>query len=144
DRVADLGEGQVNLAHLGANVLAHKKVLYKGHAVAAVAAVSPHVAEEAAGLIKVEYEPLPAVTWVLDAMQADAPRLHDDVYTQDMTGQRTSETPSNASKYLLFEEGDIAKGFASADVVVEREFKTASVHQGYIEPHVSVALWNVD
>jgi xanthine dehydrogenase molybdenum-binding subunit len=144
DKVADLGEGRVNLAHLGANVLAHQKVLYKGHAVAAVAAVNPHVAEEAAGLIKVEYEPLPAVTWVLDAMQADAPLLHDQVYTEDMTGHRTSEKPSNASKYLLFEEGDIEKGFAAADVVIEREFRTASVHQGYVEPHVSVALWNVD
>jgi CO/xanthine dehydrogenase Mo-binding subunit len=144
DRVADLGEGRVNLAHLGANVLAHQKVLYKGHAVAAVAAVNPHVAEEAARLIKVEYEPLAAVTWVLDAMKADAPLLHENVYTEDMTGHRTSEKPSNASKQLLFEEGNIDQAFASADVVVEREFKTASVHQGYIEPHVSTALWNVD
>jgi xanthine dehydrogenase molybdenum-binding subunit len=144
DKVADLGEGRVNLAHLGANCLAHQKVLYKGHAVAAVAAVNPHVAEEAARLIKVDYEPLPAVTWVLDAMKPDAPLLHDNLHTEDMTGQRTSDTPSNASKYLLFEEGDIAKGFAAADVVIEREFKTASVHQGYIEPHVSVTLWNVD
>ncbi|HET6882469.1 MAG TPA: xanthine dehydrogenase family protein molybdopterin-binding subunit [Pirellulales bacterium] len=144
DKVADLGEGRVNLAHLGANCLAHQKALYRGHAVAAVAAVSPHVAEEAARLIKVEYEPLPSVTWVLDAMLPDAPLLHEDLYTEDMTGHRTSDKPSNTSKYLLFEEGDIAKGFASADVVIEREFKTASVHQGYIEPHVSTALWNVD
>ncbi|HQU46809.1 MAG TPA: xanthine dehydrogenase family protein molybdopterin-binding subunit, partial [Pirellulales bacterium] len=144
DKMADLGEGRVNLAHLGANVLAHQKVLYRGHAVAAVAAVSPHVAEEAARLIQVEYEPLPAVTWVLDAMKPDAPLLHADVYTEDMTGHRTSDKPSNTSKYLLFEEGNIEQGFASAEVVVEREFKTASVHQGYIEPHVSTALWNVD
>ncbi|HJT34895.1 MAG TPA: xanthine dehydrogenase family protein molybdopterin-binding subunit [Pirellulales bacterium] len=144
DKVADLGEGSVNLAHLGANVLAHQKVLYKGHAVAAVAAVNSHVAEEAAKLIRVEYEPLPAVTWVLDAMKPDAPLLHDDVYTEDMAGGRAGEGTSNVSKYLLFEEGDIEKAFASADVVVEREFKTASVHQGYIEPHVSTALWNHD
>lgn len=144
DKIADLGEGRVNLAHLGANCLAHQKALYRGQAVAAVAATSPHIAEEAARLIQVEYEPLPAVTWVLDAMKADAPLLHDDVYTEDMTGHRIGEKPSNVSKYLLFEEGDIEQGFASADVVIEREFKTASVHQGYVEPHVSVALWNVD
>lgn len=144
DKWADLGEGRVNLAHLGANVLAHDKVLYKGHAVAAVAAVSPHVAEEAAKLIVVEYEPLPSVTWVLDAMKPDAPLLHPDLHTEDMLGQRVSDKPSNASKYLLFEAGDLEKGFASADVVIEREFKTASVHQGYIEPHVSTALWNHD
>ena len=142
DKMADLGEGRVNLAHLGANVLAHGKVLYKGHAVAAVAAISPHVAEEAVKLIQVDYEPLPAVTWVLDAMKPDAPLLHDDVFTEDMAGQRVSQKPNNASKYLLFEAGDIEKGFASADVVIEREFKTATVHQGYIEPHVSTALWN--
>jgi xanthine dehydrogenase molybdenum-binding subunit len=144
DKMADLGEGFVNLAHLGANVLAHQKVLYRGHAVAAVGATSPHLAEEAAKLIQVEYEPLPAVTWVLDAMKADAPLLHDNVYTEDMTGHRISEKPSNTSKYLLFEEGNLEQGFASAEVVIEREFKTASVHQGYIEPHVSVALWNHD
>ena len=68
DKIADLGEGSVNLAHLSANCLAHDKALYRGHAVAAVAATSPHIAEEALKLIKVEYEPLPAVTWVLDAM----------------------------------------------------------------------------
>ena len=90
DKIADLGEGSVNLAHLGANVLAHDKVLYKGHAVAAVAATSPHVAEEAVKLIKVEYEPLPAVTWVLDAMKDDAPLLHDDVRHQ-LDGQEGNE-----------------------------------------------------
>jgi xanthine dehydrogenase molybdenum-binding subunit len=143
DKIADLGEGQVNLAHLGANVLAHQKVLYKGHAVAAVAASSPHIAEEAVKLIKVDYEPLPSVIWVLDAMKEDAPLLHDDVFTKGL-GNQTSAKPSNISQYLLFEEGDIAKAFAEADVVIEREFKTASVHQGYIEPHVSTALWNHD
>ena len=144
DKWADLGEGRVNLADLGANVLAHDKVLYKGHAVAAVAAVSPHVAEEAVKLIEVEYEPLPSVTWVLDAMKPDAPVLHDHIHTEDMVGQRIGEQPSNVSKYLLFEAGDLDKGFASADVVIEHEFKTATVHQGYIEPHVSTALWNQD
>jgi CO/xanthine dehydrogenase Mo-binding subunit len=77
DKIANLGEGSVNLAHLGANCLAHGKALYKGHAVAAVAAVNPHVAEEALKLIKVDYEPLPSVTWVLDAMKPDAPLLQE-------------------------------------------------------------------
>lgn len=142
DKMADLGEGSVNLAHLGANVLAHGKVLYKGHAVAAVAANSPHVAEEALQLIKVEYEALPVVTWVLDAMKADAPLLHDDVYTDEM-GKR-GQGPTNISKHLHFEQGDVDAAFKKCDHVIEREFRTASVHQGYIEPHVSVALWNQD
>ena len=123
-------------------MLAHGKVLYKGHAVAAVAATSPHVAEEALKLIKVEYEPLPAVTWVLDAMKADAPLLHDDVCTDSMG--KKSDKPSNVATHIHFEMGDVDKGFAKADVVIEREFKTASVHQGYIEPHDATALWNAD
>jgi CO/xanthine dehydrogenase Mo-binding subunit len=142
DQVAELGEGAVNLAHLGANCLAHEKALYRGHAVAAVAATSVHEAEEAMKLIKVEYEPLPAVTWVLDAMQPDAPLLHDDVYTDEM-GKR-GDKPSNVSKHLHFEQGDVDAAFAKCDVVIEREFKTATVHQGYIEPHVTVAHWNRD
>ncbi len=142
NKVADLGEGAVNLAHLGANVLAHSKALYKGHAVAAVAATSPHVAEEAARLIRVQYEVLPSVTWVLDAMKADAPLLHDDVVTSSM-GKKGSE-PSNIATHIHFEKGKVDEAFGKADVVIEREFKTASVHQGYIEPHVTTALWNTD
>lgn len=142
DKIAELGEGTVNLAHLGANCLAHDKVLYKGHAVAAVAAASGHEAEEALKLIKVEYEPLPSVTWVLDAMRHDAPLLHDNVFTDTM-GKR-GDKPSNIAKHLHFEQGDVEAGFAGADVVVEREFRTATVHQGYIEPQVCTALWNHD
>ena len=132
----------MNLAHLGANVLAHGKALYKGHAVAAVAAVSQHIADEALKLIKVDYEPLPAVTWVLDAMRDDAPLLHDDVHTNSM-GKKSTK-PSNVATHIHFETGKVDEAFAKADVVVEREFKTASVHQGYIEPHVATALWNTD
>ena len=143
DKIADLGEGAVNLAHLGANVLAHGKVLYKGHAVAAVAATSPHVAEEAAKLIKVEYEPLPA---------GDLGARRDEGRRAAAARRRASPTrwarratkPSNVATHLHFEKGNVDEGFAEADVVVEREFKTASVHQGYIEPHVATALWNED
>ena len=142
NKIAELGEGAVNLAHLGANCLARDKVLYRGHAVAAVAASSPHVAEEAARLIKVDYELLPAVTWVLDAMQDSAPLLHPDVRTDEMG--KPGPKPSNISKHLHFEQGDVEAAFAKCDVVIEREFRTATVHQGYIEPHVSTALWNQD
>ncbi|HZZ71653.1 MAG TPA: xanthine dehydrogenase family protein molybdopterin-binding subunit [Pirellulales bacterium] len=142
DKIADLGEGAVNMAHLGGNCLAHDKVLYKGHAVAAVAARSVHEAAAAAQAIRVEYEVLPHVTWVLDAMKPDAPLLHDDLRT-DAMGQKGAE-PTNVAQHLHFEQGDVAAGFHEADVVIEREFRTASVHQGYIEPHVATALWNSD
>ncbi len=142
DKIAELGEGAINLAHLAGNCLAHDKVLYKGHAVAAVAARDIHLAEQALKLIQVEYEPLPAVTWVLDAMKPDAPILHQGLTTAGLgTG---SSGPTNVSLHIQFEQGDLAAGLAEADVVVEREFHTASVHQGYIEPHVATALWNSD
>jgi CO/xanthine dehydrogenase Mo-binding subunit len=143
NKQALMGEaGQVNLSHLAFNCLAGGKVLYRGHAVAAVAATSPHIAEEAAAKIRVEYEVLPSVTWVLDAMKDDAPLLHDDLRTDTM-GQK-GDRPTNVAQHLQFEKGDLAEGFAQADVIVEREFRTASVHQGYIEPHASVAMWNED
>jgi xanthine dehydrogenase molybdenum-binding subunit len=142
DKVAELGEGSVNMAHLGANILARGKVLYKGHAVAAIAATSPHIADEAIKKIKVVYEPLPAVTWVLDAMKDDAPILHDDLRT-DALG-RAGDKPTNIAAHLHFEQGDVNAGFTAADVLVERTFSTATVHQGYIEPHVAVAQWNED
>ncbi|MCC2669709.1 MAG: xanthine dehydrogenase family protein molybdopterin-binding subunit, partial [Armatimonadetes bacterium] len=140
---AVLGEGgEVNLAHLSANVLARDKVLYTGHAIAAVAATSTHLADEAVRRIRVEFEELPPVMDVRKAMDADSPLLHDNVFT-DTAGEK-SEKASNVAAHLIFEEGDIAKGFAEAAHVVEREFVTATVHQGYIEPHNAVGEWRAD
>jgi CO/xanthine dehydrogenase Mo-binding subunit len=142
DKNANLGEGSVNLLDLGRNVLAHGKVLYRGHAVAAVAAKTVHIAQEAIKHIKVEYEELPAVTWVLDAMKEDAPILLDRVRTDDMG--KMSDSPTNVAKHIRFEKGDIDDGFSQCDIVIEKEFRTETVHQGYIEPHASVASWNED
>ena len=124
------------------NILAGDKVLYEGHAVAAVAAIDQNTAEEAARLIKVEYEELPPVMTVREAMEPDAPLLHDDLFTDEL-GEKAGK-PSNVASHFRFEMGDLEKGFAEADLIVEREFETASVHQGYIEPHSATALWNKD
>ena len=124
------------------NILAREKVLYKGHPVAAVAAVNPHVAETALGLIDVQYELLPPVMNVRDAMKDDAPLLHDDLTTTEL-GEDTGKH-SNIATHFRFEQGDLEKGFAEAEVIVEREFTNASVHQGYIEPQNGAALWNPD
>lgn len=146
DRIVELGEGAANMRHLAANVLAHDKVLYVGHAVAAVAADDVHVAHEALGLIDVQYETLPPVLDVLEAMRPDAPILNADVRTTSVGGAPpdAKSQPTNVAKHVLFEKGDLASGFAGADVVIEREFRTATVHQGYIEPHNATALWNAD
>ena len=86
DRVQDLGEGSVNLRELSDNILASEKVLYRGHAVAAVAALNAHQAEEAVKRIKVEYEVLAPVLDVRDAMRDDAPMLKESRRTKAILG----------------------------------------------------------
>ena len=124
------------------NVLAGSKALYRGHPIAAVAADSVHVAEEAVELIRVEYEVLRANSNVLEAMKDDAELLHDDLTTTEF-GEATDKH-SNIATRFVYEQGDIEQGFADADHVVEREFSTRTVHQGYIEPQNAAALWNTD
>jgi xanthine dehydrogenase molybdenum-binding subunit len=142
NKIAELGEGAINLEHLSSNCLARGKVLYQGHAIAAVAAVSPHVAEEALKLIDVDYEVLPPVLNVRAAMRDDSPLLHDDLTTQSLG--KPTDRHSNIARHVQFKLGDVEQGFASAAVVIEREFTTATVHQGYVEPHVATALWSAD
>ncbi len=140
DKIADLGEAIVNLRDSSNNVLAYGKVLYKGHAVAGVAAINLHVAQEAVELIDVEYELLPHVTGVLEAMEDGAPVLHEDMKTTSM-GEETDKV-SNIANHFQHKMGEPDDGFAEADVVIEREFTTQTVHQGYIESHNATALWN--
>ena len=138
----ELGNDYNRFKFLSDNFLASDKALYRGHAVAAVAADNAHVAEAALALIDVDYEALEPVIDVRAAMQDGAPLLHDDLRTSAMG--EMSEKPSNVAAYMKFEKGDTAAGFAQADVIVEREFTTASVHQGYIEPHNATAHWRAD
>ena len=150
---AELSEGAMsNPRFLSNNFLAADKALYKGHAVAAVAATDANIAEQAAALIDVKYEVLTPVLDVREAMKDDAPVLIERLQTLSSTSMRTGGlrpegqdgTGSNISNHFVFETGDLDEGFKEADVVVEREFRTAQVHQGYIEPHSATALWNPD
>ena len=120
-----------------------------GHAVAAVAAASQHLAEEAAELIDVDYEILQPVLTAEDAMADDAPILHERLLTMASPAFRSggygdSDEQTNVANHFVFDDGDVEQGFAEADVVVEREFHTKAVHQGYIEPHSATAFWNRD
>jgi CO/xanthine dehydrogenase Mo-binding subunit len=127
----------VNFWHVTRNIMAREKALYHGHAVAAVAASTKQIAEAACKLIEVDYEVLPHVIDVDEAMKPDAPLLFEDMITRGIEPAPTK--PSNISKRMEFKVGDTAKGFAEADVVIEKDFKTAAVHQGYIEPHATLA-----
>ena len=123
-------------------VLARDKALYKGHPVAAVAATSAHIAENALALINVDYEVLTAATEVRDAMREDAPLIQEEQTTNELG--ETTDKHSNIATHFRYEQGDLDQGFAAADVIVEREFNTATVHQGYIEPQNGAAMWNAD
>ena len=124
------------------NALAGKKALYRGHPIAAVAADSVHIAEEAAARIKVDYQVLRPNSSVGDAMKDDAALLHDDLTTNEFG--EDSGKHSNIATRFKYEQGDVDQAFADADFVVEREFNTRTVHQGYIEPQNASALWNAD
>ncbi len=131
-----------NYWHMTRNIMAREKALFEGHAIAAVAATTSAIAAEAVSLIEVKYEVLPHCIDVEDAMKPDAPLLFEDMITRGV--EPAPSKPSNISKRLEFSVGDIAAGFASADEVVEMSFKTATVHQGYIEPHSCLARYGAD
>ena len=130
---------------LAENDLASGKVLYKGHAVAAVAADNPHIAEEALELIKVEYEVLPTVLGWREAMKEGPTLLHDNL-TERFTASRAGAgedtgNKGNVSTHLQLKMGDVEQGFKEADVILEREYNTQTIHQGYIEPFACTAQW---
>jgi xanthine dehydrogenase molybdenum-binding subunit len=148
--MAQVGELIVNTHYLSLNVMARGKVLYDGHAVAAVAATSRHIAVEALALIEVDYEVLEPVMTAEEAMKPDAPVLLEELRTMLMA-HRTDpgsvegpDRPTNVPGHIRFERGDLAAGFRAADHIVEREFTTAAVHQGYIEPQNAVASYHAD
>src|SRR5262245_22824742 len=152
-RITDISEGTMhNLRFMSNNILAADKVLYKGHAIAAVAATSVHVAEEALALIAVEYEVLTPVMTVAEAMREGAPLLHERLASVTNVNIRPGgllpdddPTPgSNLANQFEFRLGEATQGCEEADVIVEKEVCTAAVHQGYIEPHSATAMWNRD
>ena len=129
----------VNFWHITRNIMAREKALYEGHAVAAVAAISTSIANRALALIDVDYEVLPHVIDVEEAMAEDAPLLFEDMITRGV--DPAPNRPSNVSKKVGFEIGDIDAGFAEADEVIEKHFRTAPIHQAYIEPQACLANW---
>lgn len=138
----DTGEVDIGIQFLANLMMARRKVLFEGHPLAAVAATDVHIAAEAARLVKVEYEVLEPVTDPIEAMAADAPLLHEGLIARSLSG--TGDSPSNISAHMEAGRGDVEKGFAESDVIVERTFKTSIVHQGYLEPEAETVFWQED
>ena len=150
--VADQEEGAtVNYGFYSRNVMAREKSLYQGHAVAAVAATSLHLAEEALNMLDVDYEVLPPVLNAFDAMRDGASILHDRLLTMTSPAMRSggwgdveNGHQTNIANRFEFRMGDVEQGFKEAELVLEKEYHTRPVHQGYIEPHSATAQWNAD
>ena len=160
DEVVGSGFMAQNRRFLVGNFMAVDKVLFYGHPVAAVAASSPHIAEDALDLIEVEYEVLQPVMDAMSAIAPDAPILHSHLRTAEPAGAASGEAdesgqlevemigssnkPTNVATHLQMVLGDVEEGFKQADIILEDEFRTGTVHQGYIEPHSGTASWNPD
>ncbi|MDA1278794.1 MAG: xanthine dehydrogenase family protein molybdopterin-binding subunit [Chloroflexi bacterium] len=141
EREISAGEDTVNLKRDQANVMADDKVHYKGHVVAAVAAVDRNTAQQAANAIKVKYEVLKPVSSVDAAMSKDAPIILESL-VGDHLGERVPNT--NVARIFRHEFGDVDAAFAASDLVIERTVTMSMIHQGYIEPHNATAIWAQD
>jgi CO/xanthine dehydrogenase Mo-binding subunit len=136
DDLPDLTGGRGPNYDILVNCMARGTALYHGHAVAAVAAVDEPTARKALKAIKVEYKTLPHVTDVDAAMAEDAPIVQP--------GVEHDGKPSNIVNVSQFGHGDVEAGFAEADVIIEKSYKTEQTHQGYIEPHACLASMGPD
>lgn len=120
----DFPHNRFGLTHQDQPILADDKVRCFGDAVAVVAATSREAAEEALGLIKVDYEPLPAVFDPMEAMKTDAPKVHGD---------------TNIATHVKIRFGDIAQGWKESDVIFEEKIITPMVEHVHLEPHAALA-----
>lgn len=137
DEQAFINDQPPDFRDMSANILARGKVLYEGHAIAAIAAVDEETANRALQLVDVEYEVLPHVIDVQQAMEPDAPLLHENMITRGIAP--APKRPSNIASRHEQVHGDVELGFSQADIILTEEFTTQPVHQGYIEPHACMA-----
>ncbi len=132
-------------------ILARNEVRFAGEKVAAVAAVDEETAREALELIDVEYEVLPALIDVNEAMREGAPLVHENLHTY--SGLPSPVKQTNVFLHETFTKGDAASGFSEADFILDHTFTTPIVHQGYMETHAAlvdvspdggVTVWSSD
>jgi putative selenate reductase molybdopterin-binding subunit len=117
------------------------KLRFVGDRVAFVAAETPEIAEAALALIDVEYQPLPAILDMEDALKESAPVIHDE---PDAKGFGHFDFARNIAASIVATHGDVALGFAEADLIVERTYRVPKVQQTSIEPHVTITQWDED
>jgi CO/xanthine dehydrogenase Mo-binding subunit len=138
----DVGERRAGVVIRDMPVLAFDRVCYAGEPIAAVAAETAEIAEQALASIEVEYDDLPAVFDVEQALTDSAPIIHPE--RAGYMGAPELPPLPNLQGFSLIEKGNVEQGFADAELVFEHTFSTAACHQGYIEPHAVAVQVNPD
>lgn len=141
------------------NIVAKTQVLFAGQPVAAVAATTREIADEALGLIEVEYDVLAPILDPLEAIKKSAPtivhegseagvhidRSEEQIHAGGAGGlkeEEDAEEMNNVSSQVNFTRGDVEQGFKDADAIVEGRWISSAVHQAYMEPHATLASWD--
>lgn len=124
--------------------LAVEKVRYIGEPIAVVAAINQEIAEDALDLIRVEYEQLPAVLNVEDALKNDRPLVHESFNNFRYSPGFKPVENSNICCYIEITNGNIEQGFREADFIFEDIFTTHSTQHVPMECHVAIAQFNPD
>jgi CO/xanthine dehydrogenase Mo-binding subunit len=146
----DLPNYKKNPTNRRSIVFPDDEAIFLGQPIAAVLASDPHVAEQALALIELDLEALPPVVDPLEAMKEGSPLVHGTLGDIDRSEEQghvavdleagdQEGKASNVASVTPFKRGDVAAGFAEADVIVERAWRSAMVHQSYIEPHSTIA-----
>ena len=117
------------------------KVRFVGDRVAMVAAETLEIAEKALSLIKVEYEVIPPIIDMREAMQPGSPVIHDEI---EYVNFADSDPTINLAAKIRIDINDVEKGFAEADRIFEQEYWVPKVQQAHIEPHVTLTWWDED
>ncbi|MDZ4158964.1 MAG: molybdopterin cofactor-binding domain-containing protein, partial [Anaerolineaceae bacterium] len=117
------------------------QVRFVGDRVAFVAAETENIAQEALGLIEVEYESLPAILDPADAMMEGAPILHGEPEYVNFAG---SDPKRNLAAHIRIDIGNVEQGFSEADKIIEHDYEVPKVQQAHIEPHITITYWDED
>lgn len=126
------------------NILARKKVRWVGEPVAAIVAEDLEIAEEAVELIKVDYEPLPPVLDVREALKPGAPLVHEELGEYAHSPAFNPVSGTNIANRFVVKRGDIEEGFRKSDIIVENEYSMPQVSHVPMEPHICIGQYLKD
>lgn len=135
--------GYIGLYLQDRHVFCTDRVRCVGDPVVGIVATSEEIAENAARLVDVEYEPLPALFDPVEAVQPQAPLIHPDLGKYTIASFLLPEPGTNVSNHFRVRKGNVEEAFRQCDVVIDEEYRVPHIQHVPIEPHVAVARWDV-